>query len=466
MKKTIKRNLLVIIVLFITLAALQIACRRSQRIDQSTEEETRVEESDSDPDILFQDDFQDGSNAPWKITTAWNVEQDGDVYSFNSSGYGAAWIPYGQSWRNYVYQVDTQLESGSLVLSFVLTQQGRYGLHMRQDGIYLMKESPPGNISVLSQTGPISIPGWHQVVLSSYEGHLQVHIDNALWIDYIDSQPLYNGTIAVSSLEGSNVAVDDVLVTRLTEPLVSDDVVAPPPQASAPDVPPADLSLENIQPEDAAAEEQENGNAADFPQVDFTVEGGQSATIDAGQCLTTEWRVENAAAVYYQGLEVAHEGAVDECPAQSTSYILEVVSQDGQTRQFTVTVTVNQPQGGNDGGQQDSQPDLVVQGVGIQPANPVQGQLIAVRVTIANHGNAEAAGFNVYWKPEGATFIGCSWDVGSIGPGAELTLTCDYQGYPQPGTFNWGARVDTDNEVAESNENNNDRQGEIVITAQ
>ena len=474
MNNSIKKNIGMIVLILFTLASVQIACRRNQNANQPSaedveQEQQAEEEPQGDPNLLFQDDFQDGTNAPWTITTSWNVQQDGDVYTFNSSAYGAAWIPYGQSWRTYVYQLNTQLEDGSLVLSIAMTQQGRYALHMRQDGLYLMKESPPGNISVLTQTGPISMPGWHQVELSIFEGHLQVHIDSALWIDYVDSEPLSNGTIAVSSLEGSSVAVDDVLVTRLIEPLVSGEVVAPAPEESAPDMPPADLSLDNVQPSEPSddeqdEQEQDDSGSAVFPQVEFLIEGGQSATIDVGQCLTTEWRVQNASEVYYQGLEVEHEGYIDECPTQSTTYVLLVVAQDGQTREFTVTATVNQPQGDNGGGQQDGQADLVVQGVGIQPANPVQGQPIAVRVTIANHGDAEASGFNVYWKPEGATFIGCSWDVQSIAPGAEQTLTCDYQGYPQAGSYNWGARVDTDNEVAESNEGNNDRQGEIVVS--
>jgi hypothetical protein len=113
---------------------------------------------------------------------------------------------------------------------------------------------------------------------------------------------------------------------------------------------------------------------------------------------------------------------------------------------------------------QGGQPDLLIGGASMQPGTPEQGRAMVVAVNVRNAGNAAAGAFNVRWYPQGANFVGCSWDVTNLPAGENVDLVCDYQGYPDAGVFNWGATADADREVAESNENNNDRSGDITVT--
>jgi hypothetical protein len=298
--------------------------------------------------------------------------------------------------------------------------------------------------------------------MGSQNGHIQVYVDRALWIDHTDSAPLPSGTIGVSSVDGSSVMVDDVIVHHIQGTLPSAQVVAPPPAANAePFVAPADMSVDQVDP-NVEPLPQQVVQISD-PQVSFTVEGGSSANIDAGQCVTTAWSVQNALSVYYQGLAVASDGFIDECPGENTDFVLEVVRMDGQSREYVVSVTVQQPQGVEPEPQQGGGlPDLRVTGVGISPTDPAAGQEVWVMLTIANRGDADAYSFTVIWAPEGS-FVGCSWDIVHIAAGEELVLPCNYPGYPQAGNFDWGARVDSENDIAESEEGNNTKQGPITI---
>ncbi len=341
--------------------------------------------------VLFQDDFQDGRADEWTISSAWTVQQSGATYVFASNGYGGAWIPGGQNWSGYIFRAGVRVNSGSLSMSLDLTQGGRYVLLMREDGLFLMKEQPAGAYSLLAQTGAFAMNTGHAVAVASQSGHLQVYVDRVLWMDVMDGAPLANGTVGVAAQSGSQVAVDNVLVMRLSSALPGGTVQAPPPLASqpAPDVlaPPdgGGLPLADVQPE---------------PIVD-------------------------------------EPGPIQQEPPDHPP--------------------PDQPPSGG-------QPDLTVDRVTMQPNAPEQGQPMTVAVTVRNAGEGQAGAFNIRWYPEGATFVGCSWDVYGLPPGESVDMVCDYQGYPDVGTFNWGAIADADREVAESNENNNDQSGDITVT--
>jgi nucleotide-binding universal stress UspA family protein len=223
--------------------------------------------------ILFQDDFQDGQPDGWQITGPWNVEQYSDVYVFGSTGRGAAWIPAGHDWSNYLLHAGIRLETGSLFLSMDLTQGGRYLLRLSPEATTLLKEQPAGNLSILAQTGPLAAGTGYSVVLAAQDGQLQFYVDGALWIDIFDSAPISRGTIAVSSLEGARVAVDNIVVTQLIGMLPAGEAAAPPSVEGAPTVEEiqaelAELPLAEISSEEVEIEEGEGET------VDEIVEGG------------------------------------------------------------------------------------------------------------------------------------------------------------------------------------------------
>lgn len=152
--------------------------------------------TDIEGDILFWDDFQDGAPDNWEISASWYVNQDGDAYVFGTSGEGAAWLPQGSSWDNYILRSVVRLDSGNLALNFRLAREGRYLLNYREDCIYLTKEDAAGNVTVLTQADAPSLGAWHWVAIAVYGSHLQVYVDRALALDYTDPNPFLQGTIA------------------------------------------------------------------------------------------------------------------------------------------------------------------------------------------------------------------------------------------------------------------------------
>jgi hypothetical protein len=442
-----------ILLAFILVMAIQLACGGGRQNDQPVSTQPPAGQADapaspSGDGYLFHDDFQQGNADAWNVSASWYVVQDGDSYVFSADGAGGAWVPGGQKWGEYVFRVNTRLERGSLALSFNLSQSGRYLLHIRSDGLFLVKEYPVGEYTTLVQTGPFQTAGWNHIALGKQGGHIQVYVNRVLWIDHTDSSPLPQGTIGVSTLDGSKGAIDDVLVTALRTQLPAGVVQAPLPIANAPEpASPNDLDLGDVDLGD------EPPPPPDVDQVDptvsFLVEGGGSASIDAGNCITVEWSVFNAMAVYFRGQAVAMQGLLDDCPGTDTTYDLEVVAFDGSATEHTVRVSVS-------GASQSGKPDLVITGAYFEPDPVISGERFSAHYAIQNQGDVASGPFTLRWNfSPGTGLADCNWDNDGLDPGQAAWGACTLTTFAPAGWSSTTLTVDVEGEIDESDETNN-----------
>ena len=87
--------------------------------------------------ILFRDDFQDGDTDGWQVGGAWVVQQDGDLYTFDATGQGYAFVPAGVGWQgDYAFKTSYLLSAGTLGFSFDATAE-RPLLRVRRQGPHL-----------------------------------------------------------------------------------------------------------------------------------------------------------------------------------------------------------------------------------------------------------------------------------------------------------------------------------------
>jgi hypothetical protein len=168
------------------------------------------------------------------------------------------------------------------------------------------------------------------------------------------------------------------------------------------------------------------------------------ATITAGNCTTLQWgRVDYASEVIIEpdmgGVVTPDSETV--CPLETTTYILTATGPGGSsTASATVTVI---------GGLAD----LTIDSISFEPSPPVQNQETNVRITIRNIGEGAARAFEWEWQAgSDAVFDG---RVDGLEPGQTRTVAVTWtpvRAYEQLSTE---ARVDTDDDVAESDETNN-----------
>ncbi|OQY30934.1 MAG: hypothetical protein B6243_09335 [Anaerolineaceae bacterium 4572_5.2] len=110
-------------------------------------------------------------------------------------------------------------------------------------------------------------------------------------------------------------------------------------------------------------------------------------------------------------------------------------------------------------------PDLYITEIVYSPAAPHNGDLITVKVSVYNGGNAAAGPFTLqWWTADGAASpMGCDWDIASLVAHGGYVKTCTYT-YPSWSTYKTRAVADSANTVAESDETNNTLTQTLVIT--
>ncbi len=415
--------------------------------------------------ILFRDGFQDGNMRWWKVLGGWDIFQDGEAFYILGASSGAAFVPGGLEWTDYVLRAAFRLDYGGVAFNYMLTSSGRYIILLYENGVYLAKESSQGTLLNLAQGVAPTLGEWHWLAIASQEGHLQVYIDRQLIIDVTDPNPLTVGTIGLGSLADSQAFVDDILVTKRIAELSSPETefqqtAIAPGQTSSPAI---QLPVEEV----AGPELEEVHDIGSIPtqvvssedlrvEASFTVDGSSQATISAGNCAYLAWNVANSLEVTLNDQAVIANSELSVCPTATTIYTLTVLDLNGNTSEIPLTVTI--PAGGPPAGA----PDIAITSLNVGSGSV--DDAVPVNITITNNGGATAANFSVSVIPDGNTgVVGRVMDVAQLPSGVSMTISTDVY-YSGPGTYTLAATADCYNATGDSNPSNNGAMAQVTIT--
>ena len=160
-----RRIMIVLLALVLLIPATGCGGRLASRVKEARSDGlTQFVSFDEPADarILFRDNFEDGDLEGWQTTGPWTVEQDGEGQVLVVTGSAeTAWVPEGVRWTDYYVRAGVKLESGGVSLAFRASRDGSYWLLYREAGLYLLKESPKGNFTALTQTDAPPLSAWH-----------------------------------------------------------------------------------------------------------------------------------------------------------------------------------------------------------------------------------------------------------------------------------------------------------------
>lgn len=161
----------------------------------------------------FTDNFEGGVADAWELEPGWLAKPEDSNYVLSGEGHSWARLGIGQDWTNYSLQLRLKLLRGVIHLNYRVSDEGRYFIGFREEGLYLKKESPWGEFFDLATSDSHhDLEVWHDIKIVGKERHLQVYVDENLEIDLADAEPLTHGTIAFETLDDSYVYIDDVSV--------------------------------------------------------------------------------------------------------------------------------------------------------------------------------------------------------------------------------------------------------------
>ena len=179
--------------------------------------------------------------------------------------------------------------------------------------------------------------------------------------------------------------------------------------------------------------------------------------IKPDESATLSWDVSDATSVtIYPGIgKVALRGTKEVSPAETTTYTL-IATNDAGSVDDTVKVFVDKI----------LLPDLYVSEFSLDPYTPIQGRPVSVSVGVYNKGTDRSGAFTVqWWAGENFKEPACTWRVDSLAARGGRILTCTYDGYRSwYGSLTTKVVVDSAEEVAESNEENNEYRKTISVS--
>ena len=178
------------------------------------------------------------------------------------------------------------------------------------------------------------------------------------------------------------------------------------------------------------------------PQVEYFQ--ASPASIRAGDCATLQWGKVNNATEASIGPDIGGVGTPGEetvCPLETTSYTLTARGPGGTTQVSTRVTVVG------------GLPDLTIDSIAFVPSPPEAGEETEVQLTIRNAGIGAADAFD--WEWQAGTEPTIDGRVYGLGAGESTVITLAWSpGQPQE-RLPIEARVDTNDEVLEGNEDNN-----------
>jgi hypothetical protein len=166
-------------------------------------------------------------------------------------------------------------------------------------------------------------------------------------------------------------------------------------------------------------------------------------SIDAGGCATLQWgKVTNATAVRIEPDigGVGTPGSQTVCPIENTTYVITAEGPGGETQASTTLTIIG------------GLPDLLIESIVFVPDPAVVGQENQVQVTIRNAGIGAAGAFNWEWQANSEVFDGRIFGLNAGEATVETILWSPEQASDQLETE---ARVDTGDEVRETDKSNN-----------
>jgi len=107
--------------------------------------------------------------------------------------------------------------------------------------------------------------------------------------------------------------------------------------------------------------------------------------------------------------------------------------------------------------------DLYISQITYSPTNPHMGDVITIKVSVYNGGNAPAGPSTAEWWPAaGYPNAECSWPVGNLVANGGQVYTCTYT-YGGWSTYTTRAIADSANTVTESDESNNTLEQTLIV---
>ena len=175
--------------------------------------------SQSDWEVVFSDDFEQGNADNWTLDNGWSLMQVESNFVLQGVNHSWATCNTGSFWTDYKFRCKFRYDQGDMHLNFRLSPQGRYMVGIYDGAIALTRDDGWGTYTTLAETATdLQADLWYRIEVLANQRAIQVFLDGALLIQVYDDDALLTGGIAFETLDNATYYIDSVEVSGTPGP--------------------------------------------------------------------------------------------------------------------------------------------------------------------------------------------------------------------------------------------------------
>ena len=134
--------------------------------------------------VIFDDGFDNGDTSHWNLPPGWIAAEEGGNWYLRATPYGSASLVSPLIRTGYRFRADLRIISGWAALHY-RQSHGQYTLEVMPGWLHFSKfDGERWDEGIASGSALISADAWHTVEISGTLGHIQVLVDETLYLDY------------------------------------------------------------------------------------------------------------------------------------------------------------------------------------------------------------------------------------------------------------------------------------------
>ncbi len=162
---------------------------------------------------IYEQDFGDGHADDWHLDQGWEVILIDTNYVLSGQNHSWASFLRGQNWTSYKLKFKIIIIKGNIHVNFRVSDSGRYFIPFNSENVNLSKEKPWGTFFDLKSHSESFAQGiWHTFEIVGDDSLIQIYVNGIQKFEYIDIDPLNDGSIAYETLDDSHFLIDDIEV--------------------------------------------------------------------------------------------------------------------------------------------------------------------------------------------------------------------------------------------------------------
>ncbi|HUM71441.1 MAG TPA: PA14 domain-containing protein, partial [Chloroflexota bacterium] len=173
------------------------------------------------PGVIYCEDFEDGRADNWRLLESWQSGAKWEVLGheiesnnlYKGTGHRMSILQH-EGWTDYRLRFRLRLIRGTVHLNYRHNESEdnftRYFIGFSESEVGLSRQMGDVFTHLRDSEGEYALNRWYNIEIVGEGGHIQVYVDGELVLNYVDPNPILQGSISFETLDDSQAQIDDI----------------------------------------------------------------------------------------------------------------------------------------------------------------------------------------------------------------------------------------------------------------